>query len=389
MSDSVKNLVSVIIPNFNHENYLKKRIDSVINQTYKNIEIIILDDHSTDNSLSIIKQYEKHEKVVKVLINTVNSGSPFKQWKKGLALSHGEFIWIAESDDYNEPEFLSSLLKYHKKYPGVGIAYSNTNVIDNNDNIIDTYRYHSEAYDGKRWNNSFFSTGVDEVVNYFVYKSTIPNVTSVLFKRNSIVDNIDSILDFKYSGDYMLYARILHDSDIYFTAEVLNYSRVHDETTRAFSEKNIKHRMLEEIKVREYISNNFPVCKDVLVNVMKKNVIRKDSYYKDTSNRITRLLNALPPNAMGNTIILTPYNDYTKLICNTLLEHGYEVNCFLDNKNFGFDVYYKEIPVFQFKSLSLKTTKTPLFIIASDRYKKELKNNLQSILDKKIKAYFF
>lgn len=389
MSDIVKNLVSVIIPNYNHENYLEKRIKSVINQTYKNIEIIILDDCSTDNSLSIVKQYENHEKVVNVFINTVNSGSPFRQWKAGLDMSHGEYVWIAESDDYNEPEFLSTLLKCHIRYPSIGMAYSNTYVIDSNDNVIDKYRYHSEVYDGERWNNSFFSTGRDEVVNFFVYKSTIPNVTGVLFKRNSIVKNIDYILDFKYSGDYMLYARILHDSDIYFNADILNYSRIHDATTRVFNEKNIKHRMLEEIEVREYISKNFPISMDVLTNIKKRNINRKDSFYEDTSDRIECLIKALPSCAMKKTIILAPYNDYTKLICNTLLELRYEINCFLDNKNFDFDVFYKKTPVIKFNDLNIKNVDNSLFIIATDRYYNEINQQLKKLFTISIDTIIF
>ncbi len=100
-------LVTVIVPNYNHAPYLKRRIESILNQTYQDLELIILDDCSNDNSIDIIKQYQNHKKISHIERNEKNSGSPFKQWQKGIELAKGEYIWIAESDDYADPEFLS------------------------------------------------------------------------------------------------------------------------------------------------------------------------------------------------------------------------------------------------------------------------------------------
>src|SRR5258708_26242203 len=99
-------MVSVIIPNYNHAQYLSKRIDSVIHQSYKNIEVIILDDCSIDKSKDIIEKYRFHPLVKKIIYNESNTGSPFLQWKKGVEVASGEWIWITESDDYSSPIFL-------------------------------------------------------------------------------------------------------------------------------------------------------------------------------------------------------------------------------------------------------------------------------------------
>ena len=92
-------MVSVIIPNYNHAPFLKERIDSVLNQTYDNFEVIILDDKSTDNSKEVIANYRGHSKISHIVYNEENSGSTFKQWQKGFSLAKGDYIWIAESDD--------------------------------------------------------------------------------------------------------------------------------------------------------------------------------------------------------------------------------------------------------------------------------------------------
>lgn len=92
------NLVSVIIPVYNVEKYLKKCLDSVVNQTYKNIEIIIVNDGSTDNSFQICKDYEKKYHNIKV-INQNNQGLSAAR-NKGIDESIGEYIAFIDSDDY-------------------------------------------------------------------------------------------------------------------------------------------------------------------------------------------------------------------------------------------------------------------------------------------------
>ncbi|MCW8968588.1 MAG: glycosyltransferase, partial [Flavobacteriales bacterium] len=72
-------LISIIIPNYNHALFLKKRLESVYNQTYPHFEVILLDDASTDNSIEILNTYKSHPKTAHLIVNTQNSGSPFKQ----------------------------------------------------------------------------------------------------------------------------------------------------------------------------------------------------------------------------------------------------------------------------------------------------------------------
>src|SRR3954470_8154701 len=105
-------MISVIVPNYNHSRYLKKRIESILNQTFQNFEIILLDDCSTDKSREIIEQYRNHPKVSHIIINERNSGSTFRQWDKGLQYAKCDWIWIAESDDFSDKYFLSTMVNY-------------------------------------------------------------------------------------------------------------------------------------------------------------------------------------------------------------------------------------------------------------------------------------
>ena len=103
--------ISIIVPNYNHSSFLNERLDSIFNQTFQDFEVILLDDKSTDNSTEILRHYTQNEKVSHFIINKKNSGSPFKQWKKGIELAKGEFIWIAESDDTCDLNFLEEQIK--------------------------------------------------------------------------------------------------------------------------------------------------------------------------------------------------------------------------------------------------------------------------------------
>ena len=91
-----------------------------------------MDDKSKDNSVEVINKYRDNPHVSHVIINEENSGSTFKQWHKGFELAKGEIIWIAESDDYCELNFLETLMSCWEKYPNCSVIQSATVYIDSN-----------------------------------------------------------------------------------------------------------------------------------------------------------------------------------------------------------------------------------------------------------------
>ena len=129
-------LVSVIIPNYNYAHYLEERMDSVLNQTFQDFEIIILDDASTDGSIKVIEKYKSHPKIASVVINGSNSGSPFKQWKKGIQLARGKYIWIVEADDVADLSFLETTVRLAETYPDTAICHVGFGIIDSYSNPI-------------------------------------------------------------------------------------------------------------------------------------------------------------------------------------------------------------------------------------------------------------
>ena len=237
--------VSVIIPNYNHEKFLTKRIDSVLNQTYRNFEVILLDDCSTDNSWEIIQSYADHEKVSEVIRNDKNSGSPFSQWKRGIELAKGELIWIAESDDYCESNLLETLINLYDER--LVVAYCKSIWVNEND-----IHNKSIPYDpNDRWDHAFIQNGLEEIKFAMGSKNKIPNASAVLFRKPTSFP--DTIINMKFAGDWYFWIWMLQFGDIAYTPESLNYFRKHSDSSRQL--KSISHelaRFNENLKVIKF-----------------------------------------------------------------------------------------------------------------------------------------
>lgn len=110
--DDVK--LSIIIPAFNTEKYLPKCLDSVVNQTLKDIEIICIDNNSTDNTLNIFNEYAKNDSRIKIISNNENKGAASSR-NLGLDIASGEYIGFVDSDDFIELEMFEKLYEVAKK----------------------------------------------------------------------------------------------------------------------------------------------------------------------------------------------------------------------------------------------------------------------------------
>lgn len=223
-------MVSVIIPNYNHYPFLKERIDSVLQQSYSYFEVIILDDCSTDRSREIIENYRNNTKVSNIIYNKKNSGSVFKQWKKGLELAKGDYIWIAESDDFAEPDFLLKMVPILESDKEIGLVYSNSNIIYNYNvksirfNTLNDLRYY--MFKSKMWNNSFTLDGKIFLRKFLSKKCAINNASAVIFRKSAIDLNLN-YEKFKYAGDWLLYFGIALNYKVSFLNETLSNYRDH------------------------------------------------------------------------------------------------------------------------------------------------------------------
>jgi glycosyltransferase involved in cell wall biosynthesis len=219
--------VSVIIPNYNHARFLEQRIDSVLNQTFQDFEIILLDDLSIDNSQEILAKYANHPKISHRIFNDINSNSTFKQWNKGIALATGEYIWIAESDDYATPRFLAELVPVLEQNLNVGLAYCQSYLVDETSKILlPNFLACTDCFDRQRWTANYLNHGKNECEHFLAGKNTIPNASAVLIRKSVYLAAVDRDNEgFKVAGDWFTWSKILLAADVYFLAESLNYFR--------------------------------------------------------------------------------------------------------------------------------------------------------------------
>ncbi|WP_052694924.1 glycosyltransferase family 2 protein [Hymenobacter sp. AT01-02] len=225
--------VTVIIPNYNHALYLPKRIDSVLGQTERDIEVILLDDCSPDNSREIIAHYAAQDKRIKVVLNEQNSGSTFRQWNKGCALATGEYIWIAESDDYADPRLLETLVARLEADPQVGIAYCMSISVDEKSQPVGNHYAYYEEVDAQRWAHDFTMPGIELVQRYMPFRCIIPNASAVVVRRSVIEQTGPADETMRLSGDWAYWSKILASSKVAFVAEPLNYFRQHTNNVRS------------------------------------------------------------------------------------------------------------------------------------------------------------
>lgn len=130
----VKPLVTIIIPNRNNETYLREAISSCANQTLKDIEIIIVDDASTDNSVSIINEASSNDPRIKVLLYA-DRKSQSQARKDAVDTSLGKYIFFLDSDDFIEPDTCLALSNILETDPSIDAACCKTNIIINNKEI--------------------------------------------------------------------------------------------------------------------------------------------------------------------------------------------------------------------------------------------------------------
>jgi len=141
--------VSVVMPVYNNEKYVEESILSIINQDYSNMEIIIIDDHSTDNSWNIIKEYAIKDKRIIPIRNEKNMKIP-KTRNKAYKICKGKYIVIQDGDDVSLPTRISKQVQFMENNPEYAVIGSDMLVIDESSNIIGKRSYESNYKKIKR-----------------------------------------------------------------------------------------------------------------------------------------------------------------------------------------------------------------------------------------------
>ena len=221
--------VSIVVPNFNHASYLPQRLESIYKQTYPNIEVLLLDDASTDSSREVLKDYaDRYPEVTTAYFNQTNSGGVFRQWAKGIQLATGDLIWIAESDDYCADNFLETLVRCFDD-EAVMLAYAQSEFVRADGSVIPNEFpvYVRDLPCRQKWTSSYVKTAHQEVSESLGIINTIPNASGVVFRRPVEMPLLEdeTWLSMRVVGDWVFYLNQLRGGKIAYSCDTTNFFR--------------------------------------------------------------------------------------------------------------------------------------------------------------------
>jgi len=293
--------VSVIIPNYNHAPYLKERIDSVLNQTYQDFEVIILDDCSPDNSVEVIEQYRSNPHVSHILINEQNTRNTFIQWERGISMAKGRYIWIAESDDVAELQLLETLIGQLEQHPDASVAFCHSRLIDADGALLSEQNTKNPAQPGQ--------ITIDDsctFLRHLLIFNYIYNASMAVFRRDVYDRANPDYKQFRYCGDWHFWASVCAAGRVIEVYDMLSRFRQHQRKVTEDSKKDVFHVWNDEMKTIRYIAS---LCKlttleqRCLKGRLSKRLRRADM----TEEERQQLRNEYPTLCSGNTLDIIYY----------------------------------------------------------------------------------
>ncbi len=237
--------VSIIIPVYNSSKYIKRCLNSIVNQTFKDFEVIIINDGSKDNTVDIINEYN-HDKRIK-LINRNNKGIGSAR-NLGIEKSIGKYICFIDSDDYVENDYLEVLYNKITK--------------DNLDLVVCNYNEINEELDKKRdiIINEFSNTTLEKEPKLLLSVNKSP--WNKIYKK-SIINNIKFPVDLKYEDTEFLCKVLLHSKVGYVNNKLYNYVIHKCSETTTMDEK-----VFDIIKIVDNIRNYYKNCNDDILKYL-------------------------------------------------------------------------------------------------------------------------
>ncbi|WP_186429899.1 glycosyltransferase [Clostridium sp. BSD9I1] len=253
-------MVSIIIPVFNGEKFISDAIRSVLNQTYKNIEIIVIDDGSIDKTADIVKNFDKIRYIYQ------NNKGPAASRNLGMALSKGEYIAFLDADDLYEPEKIQKQMEILEKYKEIDVVYNDMKLVDENLQFIKYINSDYVIEDGK----SFLAM--------LLFRQIVPIPPSIMMRRKCYDEGIKYDEKLIHAEDYEFIIRLGEKHQFKYLQEPLYIYRRHEENLTNKHESQVKAEIniVKSLGI-EKIKN---IVKDSDFNYYNKNMLLAKIYIK-------------------------------------------------------------------------------------------------------------
>lgn len=217
-------LVSVVMTTYNRRTYLADTIKSVLNQTHSNLQFIIVDDHSTDGSAEVVKNFKDDR--IELIILPENSQVSYAT-NTGMDTAKGKYIAYIDSDDIWEPSKLEKQITFMEAHPECGACFTRVHIIDSAGNPADEKFPHIQ---------NLFSVefkGAKEIRDCLLYVGNRLCKPTVLLRSSTLkqMDDFHHNLAFVQGHDYEFFLRVAMEADIYILPDKLLYYRWEDESS--------------------------------------------------------------------------------------------------------------------------------------------------------------
>lgn len=229
-------LVTVLMPVYNGEKYLEEAIESILNQTFRDFEFLIIDDGSTDKSAEIIASF--NDARIRMERNEINLGL-IKTLNKGFRLSKGKYIARMDCDDISLPKRLSAQTSFMEKHPKIGICGSWVKIIGLEQKFINKYPQNHE-----------------EARAYLLFNTPFAHPAVIIRKEIIEKNQLEYNENYKHAEDYELWSKIIEHTRISNIPKVLLHYRIHTESAskknssiQAENSNRIRLKLLKQLNI--------------------------------------------------------------------------------------------------------------------------------------------
>ena len=244
--------ISVVIPAYNHERFIGPAIDSVLNQSWTDLELIVVDDGSTDNTAKVIQEYDDP----RLSYTWQENQDAFNTINRGMSLAQGEYIAILNSDDIYTLDRLEILLAYAEKNQAACLITDVIPISDDGDIFRDP------AFGWNQWhqrNRDFYFSQKDLYAGFL--QGNLMVTTSNLFMSSEAVKTVGDFCSLRYLHDYDYIFRLMlafPDQVHYLDQSQLLYYRIHEGNT--LSEAAVIGREQDLEVIKKYMLARLPIA---------------------------------------------------------------------------------------------------------------------------------
>ena len=222
--------VAVIVASYNHAEFLGQRMQSIIDQSHQDLEVLVIDDFSTDNSRDVLDQFKSNPRI-QIVYSDVNRGWVATS-NLGVELTSAEFVLFANCDDYCDARLVSRLFEALELNPSAAMSFCQSSLIDQDDVLIGTDRTH-RSRKFKQLTESDTLIDSATATELLIESCIIPNLSAVLFRRGALVEAGMLSSQFSVVSDWDLFLKIAKRHDIAYVHSRLNSFRQHNTTIRS------------------------------------------------------------------------------------------------------------------------------------------------------------